>query len=477
MIKGFLSRYRPRYLRSLAYLLQASEYKIGDYLAWFHKVKDFSTVEKRKELIRTSKSLTTLILLSILLAIFLIAGIWVFLVISAPYWWIFAVLFLLLLPYLLAYGIIVPLWLVQLVVQKPVEWVVVGRAKKILKNHKAIKIAIAGSFGKTSMREIVGTVLSEGKKVALPPHSYNTPLGISAFVKSLKGDEEVIVFELGEYYPGDVRKLCGLTQPDVGIITGVNEAHLQKFKTLARTARTIFELSDYLGDKPVYVNGESEIGKKYALATHILYDRHGIGTWRIEDPATSLDGTSFVFGDGKIKLKIHSELLGLHQLGPLAVAAHLALQLGLTPTQVEAGSRKTKPFDHRLEKKVDANGVITLDDSYNGNPHGVRAVIEFLGSLKDHRRWYVTPGLVEMGARTQIVHRDIGKELAEAGIEKVVLIKNSVTPHIAEGLRENNYKGEIIWFDDALTAFAALPLLTVRGDVVLLQNDWPDQYR
>jgi UDP-N-acetylmuramoyl-tripeptide--D-alanyl-D-alanine ligase len=321
------------------------------------------------------------------------------------------------------------------------------------------------------------TLQTASWKVAVPPQSYNTPLGISKFIKSLKGDEDVIVFELGEYYPGDVRKLCQLTQPDMGIITGVNEAHLEKFKTLDRTAKTIFELADYLGDKPVYVNGESELAKKYASANHVLYNRHSVGIWRVENAVSNLDGTSFILSDGKVTIEAHSQLLGLHQIGPLAAAAHLALRLGLTPMQVKAGLRKTKSFDHRLEKKVDASGVIMLDDSYNGNPDGVAAVISFLASLNDHRRFYVTPGLVEMGPRMKAVHEQIGKELAEAGIEKVILIKNSVTPHIAEGLKRAGYKGEIIWFNDALVAFAALPLMTVRGDVVLLQNDWPDQYR
>jgi UDP-N-acetylmuramoyl-tripeptide--D-alanyl-D-alanine ligase len=130
-----------------------------------------------------------------------------------------------------------------------------------------------------------------------------------------------------------------------------------------------------------------------------------------------------------------------------------------------------------LEPKIDGVGVITLDDSYNGNPDGVQAMIEFLASLQNHRRFYVTPGLVEMGKRTKEVHRQIGRNLAKAKIEKVVLIKNSVTAYIEEGLAEEKYEGEILWFDDALTAFAALPHLTVTGDVVLLQNDWPDQYQ
>ena len=88
----------------------------------------------------------------------------------------------------------------------------------------------------------------------------------------------------------------------------------------------------------------------------------------------------------------------------------------------------------------------------------------------------MTPGLVEMGSHTETVHREIGKQLAEAGIEKTILIRNSVTPYIEKGLKESTYNGEIVWFDDALAAFAALPHLTVEKDVIVLQNDWPDQY-
>ena len=235
MIKSFLSRYHPRYIRSLAYLLQASEYDAADYLAWFWRVGDFGSVEKRKHLVKTAKAIVTVALLWILLVLYALAAIGAFLTISSFYRWIFVVIFVVILPYLLAYGILVLLWMLRVVIQKPIELFMVRQAKALLKRHKAVKIAIAGSFGKTSMREIVGTVLAAGKKVAIPPHSYNTPLGICSFIRSLKGDEEVIVFELGEYYPGDVMKLCRLTQPDIGIITGVNEAHLEKFKTLNRS--------------------------------------------------------------------------------------------------------------------------------------------------------------------------------------------------------------------------------------------------
>lgn len=480
MIIQFLSRYRPRYIRSLVYMLQSCEYNIGDYLAWYWRTKDFSRVERRKQLVKTPKAIFLLACAYAVVFLFLIVAYLAFRV--AP---LLSLILLILAPYTLAYGIIIPLALINLM-QKPIEHVLLWRAKRKLALHKGTRIAIAGSFGKTSMREILKAVLSEGlpaqagKKVASPPFSYNTPLGICLFIEQLKGNEEVLIFELGEYYPGDVLKLCKLIDPQIGVITGVNEAHLEKFGTLEKTTKTIFELAQYLKgkskEKLLYVNGENELAQNYASKNHILYSREGTGDCHIKEPKTNLTGASFTLVMGGKKSTVTSSLLGLHNVGPLAVAAHIGSRLGLTRTQIEEGIRKTRAFNHRLEANEDKNGVITIDDSYNGNPDGVHAIIEFLTSIKERRRWYVTPGLVEMGARAEEVHREIGRRLAKAEIEKVVLIRNSVTSYIEQGLKEAGYSGEVLWFEDALLAFNALPHLTVKGDIVLLQNDWPDQY-
>ena len=485
-MKNFLTRYRPRYIRSLVYMMQASEYNAGDFLRWFRRTRDFLGVEERKTLVLTPKAL-------IFLGVGYVSVLFLFAVallvpLVGTSWWKYTIFILIVLslPYILSYGMALFLILGRFV-QWPVEQGLIALANRKLKTHKGLRIAIAGSYGKTSMREILKTVLSAGKVVAAPPGSHNTPLGISSFIRGLKGDEEVLVFEMGEYYRGDVKRLCAMVQPDIGIITGVNEAHLEKFKEVERTRETVFELAEYLhasdvpakegaSRKPLYINGENEVARNHAPAEAILYSREGVGRWRVDRAQTGLLGTSFTFQTGKENISVRSHLLGLHQVGPLVAAAHLASKLGLTMEQIEKGIDATKPFSHRLEQRVDAHGVTILDDSYNGNPDGVRAVIEFLATIRGSRRWYVTPGLVEMGSRKEDVHKEIGRELAKAGIEKVVLMRNSVTPFIETGLQEGKYQGEIVWFEKALDAFSALPNLTVKGDVVLLQNDWPDQY-
>lgn len=478
MISRIFSRYRPRYVRSLIYMLQSCEYGIRDYLSWYGRTGDFSRVERRKALVKTPK-VYALYAGAYAVVIALVAAAYFALTFAEPWARILVLACtVLLVPYVLAYAILIPLALLR-VVQVPLEYALIRQARKKLALHKGLKIAIAGSFGKTSMREILKTVLSEGMRVASPPFSHNTPLAIARFIGELQGDEQVLIFELGEYYPGDVRRLCTLINPHIGIITGVNEAHLEKFGTLEKTARTIFELAEYLKEKPVYINGENGTARKNAstaLKNHILYSREGVGDCLIQNPKSDLRGTSFGLVLGGVKSRAKSKLLGLHSIGPLAVSVHIAYRLGFNRKQIEAGLAKTKAFSHRLEPREDKSGVITLDDSYNGNPDGVHAIIDFLSSLEGHRRWYVTPGLVEMGSRTAEVHREIGRRIARARLEKVVLIQDSVTPYIEEGLREARYAGEMVRFDDALQAYSALPHLTVKGDVVLLQNDWPDQY-
>ncbi len=476
MLRRYLLQCKICYPKNIINIIQKSEYNIYIYLKNYRKAETFFPTSSRSKFILTPKSTLLLIvawaflLLSLFIPVYLILT-------SSMLVKLLSFFFLLISPYILPYLIILPVFLVNFVLQKPVEYYITNKAQKKLDKHSALKIAIAGSFGKTTMREIIKTVLSEGKKVSAPLENYNTPLGISRFVKSLKGNEDVLIFELGEYYSGDIKKLCNLINPDIGIITGINEAHFERFKKIEKTVKTIFEIADYFKEKGVYINEESKIAKENSRKFDILYSRKGVNKISITNQKTGLDGTFFTLSKDNINLEVKTALLGLHQIGPITVAIDIALMLGISLDQISKGVKNTRPFKHRLELKSNKDGIFVIDDTYNGNPDGARVAIEFLSSVKNHRRFYVTPGLLEMGEKKEEVHLEIGKKLASAKIEKVILIKNSVTPYIEEGLKRERYDGEIVWFNDVLSVFSALDYLTLDGDVVLFQNDWPDYYK
>lgn len=475
LMLNFLSRYSYKYPRSLVYMLQASEYNISDFLDWYKQVKNFNKVEKRKTLKKTPKAIGLLVSAwSILIGLYVL-GFYILFSYPTPENYP-ALVFIIFGPYILPYLLTFTLTLGKYIIQKPIEYFALKKTEKILKNHKGTKIAIAGSFGKTSMKEILKTILSVDKKVAAPPQSYNTPLGISRFVKNLNGDEDILVFEFGEYYPGDIKKLSSIVKPDIGIITGINEAHLKKFKTIENTVKTIFEIKDYVDPKNLYINAESKLAKESAPKESILYSKDKIGKWKIKNAKTDLSGLSFTIQKENKQIDIKSKLIGLHQIGPLSAGIHIAESLNIPIEKIQEGAKNTKPFNHRLQPKKQESEVILIDDSYNGNPDGVQVAINFLSSLEDKRKIYVTPGLVEMGPKTKEVHIEIGKQLAKANIEKVILIRNSVTPYIEEGLKKENFDGDLRWFDTGPEAYNSLDNITIKGDVVLIQNDWPDQY-
>lgn len=478
LLKRLLYWYGPQFARTVVYMLQASMYRPSRYLAWFWRTRDFSQVAKRQHLVRTAKTRLLLLTALALLYALLVAGVYAvwqgleqdFLTLA-----VFGAAVTLLAPVATAHLLLLPLVLGQVLIQKPRERKRDRTTAERLTRHPATKIAIAGSYGKTSFKENLAALLGAAKAVAAAPGTYNTPAGVSRFVKNLKGDEDVLIFEFGEHFPGDVQELSRLVNPDIGVIAGINEAHLESFGTLDKTAATVFELANYLGDRPVYVNGENALAKQNAGKEHRLYTREGVGGWRVEEAKTSLQGTTFTAFKGTNKLEIETPLLGLHQVGPIMGAIAIADELGMPPAKIKEGANRIKPVAHRLQPRPVASGIVMIDDSYNGNPDGVRATIEFLKSLKGHRRLYLTPGLVEMGSRTAQVHTGIGRQLA-GSTEIVALVRNSVTPYIKQGLTKAGYKGDVLEYGDTLTAITQLNARMVRGDVLVVQNDWPDNY-
>ena len=478
-MKYYWSRYSSFYIDALLYMLQDTEYRLGRYFEWFHRTNDFTSVMKRRTLTLTRKvKLLRLALWILWLLLVAVAAVLVLLGAQQQSYMLglLALLVLALLPYVLAYGIAVPLFVGWLIIQRPKEKAMIAKGRTILAKHKAVKIAVVGSYGKTTVKELLATVLAEGKHVAATPGNMNTPIGISRFSKKLTGKEDVLIIEFGEEKVGDVLMLAELSSPTMAVMTGINEAHLANFKTIDNTINTIFEITDFLGDAPVYKNGENVLVKERAGNDKHLYSRHGVHGWKVTHAKTSLEaGTEFIATKGKTVVHAVTQLIGLHTVGPTLAAIAIADDLGLTAHQIEQGLKKVTPFEHRMQPRK-LHGAWVIDDTYNGNSDGVAAGLALLGAAKATRRVYVTPGLVEQGAQTQAVHEAIGRQIAEHA-DVAVLMNNSVTDYIVAGLQQAGFKGETILVDDPLDFYTNLDQFIAGGDVVLMQNDWTDNYR
>ena len=477
-MKPLTSLYSLRYPGTIIYMLQSCEYRAIPYLRWLWRTRDFSTVSNRGHLKRTRYARLLLVLLVAGIAIEVAAGLSLIvlgIVDGLAGYWAFGAAVIVAYPIIWPHLIVLPLELGRLYVVEPKQEGEVRRSADIFSAHSAVKIAVAGSYGKTTMKEVLNTVLSEGKRVAATEANHNVAIEHAKFAHRLEGNEEVLIIEYGEGAPGDVRKFSANTHPTHGIITGLAPAHLDSYKTMEAAAADIFSLGEYLKGKNVYVNADSKAASEHIGEGYVRYGESGAGKWKATDISVSASGLKFKLKNGKRTLELESHMLGRHQVGTLSLAALLGLELGLSEAQVKAGIANTAPFEHRMQP-YQLGGALIIDDTYNGNIDGVRAGTRLLAELSSKRKIYVTPGLVEQGNETESVHTEMGRLIAGSEPNIVVLMNNSVTEYIRNGLEESSYAGELRIEDKPLEFYRNLEHFVAAGDTVMMQNDWPDNY-
>ena len=354
-------------------------------------------------------------------------------------------------------------------------------AKERLDKANVLKIGITGSFGKTSVKEILKTMLSQKYRVLATPSSYNTPLGIAMTVRKLDDTHDVFIAEMGARSKGDIEQLAKLVQPKFGVLTGVNKQHLETFGNLETIKDTKFELFENLSEGGIgffAVDNENSVelyekfnGEKYLAG---LSGNNCMVT--ATDVEISDKGMSFT-------LKIADEepvqcttvLLGRHSVKNICLAVAVAYKVGLSVKEILGGINRLQSIGHRLELMPNNKNIIVIDDSYNANVDGVYAAMEVLDTFKG-RKIVLTPGLVEMGKEENLANLEMGKILARHTDNVIVIGKHNATMLI-NGLIEGGMNRENIKFAKNLNkGNDLLNEMLKEGDVVLFENDLPDNY-
>ncbi len=468
----------PRLTTTLVYMLQNTEYHPAPYLRWFWRTQDFSQVMHRRQLDATPAARLLRYGLFVGVGLHIIAAaLWIYasVVTSSPGGVWYGAAALVAYPVVWAHVLALAVWLGDVCVRRPREQRHAATAAQLFRQHPGKRIAIAGSYGKTSMKELLRTVLSEGLVVAATPGNMNVVSSHARFASSLTGAEDVVLVEFGEGKPGDIAQFAAVFQPTHAVITGLAPAHLDHYKTVAAAGADIFSLASVVPPSQIYVNADAPAAHDFLQPDFRIYSQSTVLGWRVQKAVTSIAGTSFELVKGKRRLRLHSRLVGLHQVGPLAFAAAVGLQFGLSEKQVAAGLAKTEPFEHRMQPYRLGKAWV-IDDTYNGNLEGIKAGTALLAELKATRKLYVTPGLVDQGKDTADIHRQVGRLIASARPDVVVLMRNSAAPHIQAGLEDTDYIGELLVQDNPLEFYTNLSSFLAAGDVVLMQNDWTDNY-
>lgn len=353
----------------------------------------------------------------------------------------------------------------------------IKRAARTLEQSRAVKIGITGSFGKTGVKEILKTVLGVRHKVLATPESYNTPLGIALTVKD-GADADFFIAEMGARRAGDIKELCDMVKPSVGVLTGVNGQHLETFGSAENIKKTKFELFDNLyGDKiAVFSNdndGAKELYGKF-VGNKCLAGVNG-GLVRAENVVLSENGAEFtLLIDGEKPINCKTRLLGIHNVSNFCLAAAAAYRLGSTAADIAEGALRCEPAPHRLNKIQAAGGGIIIDDSYNSSVDGAKAALAFLSVLSGKKTVF-TPGLVELGAEQYAANFQLGKDIAEIA-DRAVIVGKTNADALTAGLAAGGADKEKIILAETLSDGVALAGGVNKGEIALFLNDLPDCY-
>ena len=357
-------------------------------------------------------------------------------------------------------------------------------ARRILRSMPDLKIiGITGSYGKTSTKHYLQRILSESFDTLMTPGSFNTPLGVVRTVREhLKPYNEVFIVEMGAKNIGDIKEICDIVNPSIGIVTAVGEQHLESFKTIENVQRTKFELIDALP-----ADGLAVVNDDFPFAANRPVDNVEVVRYAIRDTAgatvTARDitydsrGTSFTIAGPDWEMRLHTHLVGECNISNLMAAVVTARHLGVPDEKIRIAVDHIEQVEHRLNLKRTPGGITIIDDAFNSNPTGSALALDVLASMTGGQRIIITPGMIELGDRQEELNRAFGRKIAECA-DTVIVVGHYNRDAILEGIAEGSMAQERVMMADTFSeAQAMLTSMAKAGDTVLYENDLPDTFK
>lgn len=377
-----------------------------------------------------------------------------------------------------------------------------NKTKKYIKSHQnIIKIGITGSNGKTSIKNILYFLIKDNITTVVTPQNFNTPKGIKYTICNLcANDTKCIIFEMGAKRIGDIKKLCKMTDINMGVLSNISPQHIETFKTIDNIFKTKTELPNYLdkklcvfnfNDKLSYKAYKNKQGKKILVGIENyprkIITRHGMPPLKIAThfkiiPHFNINVPTFYLYAKNIKIKngfthftlmhnhtayiLKTQLLGHHNISNILQATAIALSLGVDMSTIAKRIIALTPTPHRLE--LIQTRINILDDSYNCSISSAQNSLKVLSSFPN-RKVCCTPGIIEGGKMQAELNTKLAKLLQKYSDMQIIVGKTN-RPAFESILKKNAYYVDTL--KEAETLFTHLN----SGDTLLLLNDLPDDY-
>ncbi len=347
-------------------------------------------------------------------------------------------------------------------------------------------IGVTGSYGKTSVKFYLKTLLQEKYDVLMTPESYNTPMGVVRTIReSLKSTNQIFICEMGARHVGDIKEICDIVHPDHGIITSVGPQHLETFFNMENIKNTKFELADALPeDGMLFLNGDCDYiqekaatgykNRTFYYASDAASD--AASGYSASDITVSQMGTEFTVTspEGESE-RFQMRLIGAHNVINVVGAIAVANRLGISLHDLRIPVRRIQSVPHRMELREHGSFTI-IDDAYNSNPVGSKAAVETL-SMFAGTRILITPGMVELGDSEEEYNYKFGTYAADC-CDYILLVGPKHTKPIYQGIIAKGFPEKRVQvfdkFEDAMNF--AVSIKAEDHKYILLENDLPDNY-
>ena len=335
-------------------------------------------------------------------------------------------------------------------------------------------IAVGGSNGKTSTKEILATVLGQRLETLSSEASFNNDIGVPLTLLQLREAHEAAVLEVGSNHPGELQPLLQLIRPRYGVLTSIGREHLEFFGDLAGVIEEEGALAEALPPEGcLFINGDIEgleAIRARCRATVVTVGEGEGCDWQLAGIGLNNEGTTFELlspkGDWSGAYRVN--LLGHQNARNAALAIALAAELGLSREELDQGLQCCRPASMRMEMQT-LGGVRIINDAYNSNPDSLLAALETMGLFPTGgKRIAILGDMAELGQVSEFAHVEVGRLAARLGLDGLIAVgqwANKMVRAAQEGGLAN-----VAAFDDINVAGQALAVKLSPGDLVLIKG-------